>query len=407
MNLSYHPLLNELILNETLKYLCPSELRKLRRTNSSWKNAIEFNGAMKHQWVHTHQQLKQIQNISTFKYPQRHRFCSYKGCYISYYCKDDRMIIEFSDITKTYHYRHKSEKISHLCEHTSALWNDYCVIPSVFCIDNVDHFILRIKFSDCHYCVDYSDLTNIIHYHCSLICYLPHSNEMGFHHVHLSLLYDSFSLDLSGMKFLKFTKFQKTVAIERRFFCFFQNCNHKTFFITEHIGEFKNISVFCESKLLCKKSLKICVNAIHVYGICEHFILVLTDGFAHIFDFQQDGNVYVSFEIHKSIRIRQVLTLSNNQFLILFQDPLADTISSFFINLTKKTITEIKHHEALKFLGYVVNVTQLNDEIFMFLGRNDNKFIQVIIDFHNKISKQNSDFNQLEEYAQKFKPSNH
>lgn len=400
---SYHPLLNELILIETLKYLNICDLRKLKTTNSIWKNVIDFMGAMNHQWVQTHHQLKTMQNINKFRYPQRQSFCPNKGCYISSYCNDDIMIIEFSDVTKTFHYRYiVSEKNKDLCEHTAPLWNNVCVIPSVFCKDAVDHYMLRIKFTSCHYFIDYSDFTNIFHYHCHLNFQLPYTNEFGFHHVHLSLLYDAFSLDLSTMKFLVLSKFQQVFTSERSHFYFFHNRNNKSFFIKKQEGEFKSISVFKQGKLLCNKSLKIANDVIHIHGVCGHLMLIKTDGFVQVYDFNQDGKHVSTFNIRTSIRIRQVLTLSDFQFCILFQ---FDELGAYFINLNNQTITEIIEYQLLlNSLLYTTNVTQLNEGIFMCLGCHDQKFFQVIIDTQKQTLVQNTDFNQLQDFAQEYRP---
>lgn len=388
--MSYHPLLNDVILRETLKYFYPKQLKPLRGVHSSWLIIIDQSGIMKHQWSHTQKQLKQLNNIDKMTVCNEwdRSLCPTKGCFIFPYFDSDTFNVEFTDITKTYVYKYsirEDVESKNFTNRPRSLFFDIRVIPAEFCIEPIDHYLIQIKLMNCNFFVDYTDLLNLNFYICPYDKNQPFSKQLTYQHAYLGLEWVTFPLNTSSLTFLtpKFSEIIDTPGsnMER-----VGNPNYEIF-ITKHQASLSNeliIGIHVGTKLI---QIFTSIDSWIIKGswiTCGKYLLVMTNEKA-LFYRCVNGckKAFMFFKKYSSIEIRKVLTLSDYQILIVFNWRSSDRMGAYYVNINEKSVTEIKHQDELTSLLTVKSVTQLNNNVFMGLGYHQ-QFNQVIIDVENK-----------------------
>jgi hypothetical protein len=163
MNLSYHPLFNNLILSRVFHYYRNFDLKLV---HPFW-NEIHLGEFGKyplyqHPWIKTHEILKKI----GIKYSS----CDLTNCEVveSKICKKKGLLIR---LIMDYHYQlhvYFLDFTGQFCVKKSfntklgiLYWIDLHFFPHFFCLDHQNHYLMSVKFESRLFVFDYSDLENI------------------------------------------------------------------------------------------------------------------------------------------------------------------------------------------------------------------------------------------------------
>lgn len=377
--MSYHPLLNELILHETLKYIDSQNLKQLRNVHSTWFTIINQCGVMNHSWLITQKHLKQIHNIDKINFEQNAIVCPHKGCLVISYFENESFIVEFCDVSKTYCYKY-SKKVGRTFDSCKQLHHDFRVIPSEFCNDQIDHYLIHISFINCDYFVDYTNLFNLVIYQCSRSQF--HKEQITYQDAYLGTSFRGSSVDISSMSFINISKFTKIIHLCQAEIFFFLNKNKRAFFIEQPSPTTitKIINIYGTNDVVSVNLGLESWKIRGVWGICDKYLVVITMDRALFYHRKANcEKAFMFFKKYCSIEVQKVFTLSDNKALILFNWKWCKTMGAYYVNFSEKSVTEFKHQDELIKLSHVVTITQLGDNVFMGLGFYK-QFIQVIID---------------------------
>lgn len=424
--MSYHPLLNDVILDSIFQYLEFKELKGLRVLHPVWMTIIDLLGTMKHQWYRTHLELKRCNNCVITNTTNNRILCKQKGCILSYFFKDGNLNIQFTDIVKQNSYQHTIKYDNfYFYDFMKPICEKIHIVPLDFCNDDFQHHLFCLKFHDFWIIIDFTDLTKIRHYKCDFIYNtLPVSKITDFQRVYFDFGGHGYYVDMSSVTFLKKVFELKNLTLYSGY-CpqFFQNNDYSKIV---HLGHHPNnnqhsrLLVYDSSGIIYDKFVKIdYLDVRKVFGICKNYILVISNLYARFYhctyctycpsNFYPYDEPVMFFRIYTFPYITRVITLSDHQVFILFKwsfyDNNCNQMLGYYVNLKDKSLVEFAHHDEFVSLQYVSSVTQLNNNVFMGIGFDDKKvkFIQIILDFKMKKLWEFNQFEKLECVADDFR----
>jgi hypothetical protein len=418
--MSYHPLLNNVILDSVFKYLELLELRQLRVIHPIWTNLIDLLGTMKHQWFRTHLEIKRLKNRQ-IKDTNKFIICPIKGCTLSCFFQDGNLIVQITDIVKQNSYQRTIRYDNcYFYDFMKPIRQNVHIIPSVFCHDNLQHLLFCLTFQDIWIIIDFTHLNSIKHFKCNFVYDAYEFVVMrNFQRVYFNFTDYGRYLNMSELTFLKVGDLTYRTFFASYYPKFFENNDYnKIVHHYPHDNTRTQLEVYDTSKKIYQKIINIdSLSVRNVYGICKNYILVISNLYATFYNCSLDAqtkaspfaNSFMFFRIYTFPSVARVITLSDYQVFILFKwsywDNNCNQMMGYYVNLKEKSLIEFAHQDEFVSLQYVSSVIQLNHNVFMGVGldTSKDKFVQIILDFNQKILHEFNDFDKLESVADQFR----
>lgn len=159
--LSYHPLFNEVILNNVFKY---TDNISLRLVDPFWDGVyLMTHGNGLHPWFQSMKILKskgsKFSDYLELKNNKNLMFCKYKGIFVYVQQVQSTVKICFVDFTQQFQ---SCVEITKSYEHLNYYYNDFVRFHRKMNKDNVTHYLISLRFSDSISLIDYTNLDNVV-----------------------------------------------------------------------------------------------------------------------------------------------------------------------------------------------------------------------------------------------------